>query len=55
MCSKANRSISITSPISSAIRIEGDTLLKPGKHTITYEFTYDGGGPGKGGTGTLSW
>ncbi len=34
-------------------RIEGD-VLQPGKHTITYEFTYDGGGPGKGGTGRLS-
>ncbi len=27
--------------------------LTPGKHTIRYEFVYDGGGPGKGGTGTL--
>ncbi len=27
--------------------------LKPGKATITFEFAYDGGGPGKGGTGTL--
>ena len=27
--------------------------LAPGKATIRYEFTYDGGGPGKGGKGTL--
>ncbi len=27
--------------------------LKPGKHTIRYEFDYDGGGAGKGGEGTL--
>jgi hypothetical protein len=29
-------------------------VLKPGKHTITFDFAYDGGGIGKGGTGTLS-
>jgi arylsulfatase len=27
--------------------------LKPGKSTIRFEFAYDGGGPGKGGAGTL--
>ena len=27
--------------------------LEPGKHTIRYEFKYDGGGVGKGGVGTL--
>jgi arylsulfatase len=27
--------------------------LKPGKHTILYKFAYDGGGLGKGGTGSL--
>ena len=27
--------------------------LTPGKHTIVFEFTYDGPGPGKGGTGVL--
>jgi hypothetical protein len=27
--------------------------LSPGKHTIRYEFRYDGGGVGKGGLGTL--
>ena len=28
--------------------------LKPGKHSVTYNFKYDGGGRGKGGTGTIS-
>jgi len=28
--------------------------LKPGKSTVRYDFAYDGGGPGKGGMGTLS-
>jgi len=28
--------------------------LPPGKATIRYEFTYDGGGAGKGGKGTIS-
>lgn len=27
--------------------------VAPGKATIRYEFTYDGGGPGKGGVGTI--
>jgi hypothetical protein len=27
--------------------------VPPGKATIRYEFTYDGGGPGKGGVGTI--
>jgi arylsulfatase len=27
--------------------------LTPGKHTIKFDFAYDGGGPGKGGMGTL--
>jgi arylsulfatase A-like enzyme len=27
--------------------------LPPGKSTIRFEFVYDGGGPGKGGTGTI--
>ena len=34
-------------------RVASDTALTPGKHTIRYEFKYDGGGPGKGGSGTL--
>ena len=28
--------------------------LKAGKHTIVFDFKYDGPGPGKGGTGALS-
>jgi hypothetical protein len=27
--------------------------LKPGKHTLVFDFKFDGGGFGKGGTGTL--
>jgi arylsulfatase len=28
--------------------------LKPGKHTIAFDFKYDGPGPGKGGTGVMT-
>jgi hypothetical protein len=28
--------------------------LKPGKHTLVYDFKYAGGGPGKGGNGTIT-
>jgi arylsulfatase A-like enzyme len=34
-------------------RWEGEEALMPGKHTIVFDFTYDGPGPGKGGTGIL--
>lgn len=34
-------------------RWEGADALTPGKHTITFDFKYDGPGPGKGGTGSL--
>jgi arylsulfatase len=34
--------------------IIADQALKPGKYTIVYDFKYDGGGPGKGGLGTIS-
>ena len=30
------------------------SALKPGKHTIVFDFKYDGPGPGKGGTGVLT-
>lgn len=33
--------------------VTSTTQLKPGKSTIRFEFAYDGGGMGKGGTGTL--
>lgn len=32
---------------------EGANALTPGKHTIVFDFKYDGPGPGKGGTGSL--
>jgi arylsulfatase len=35
-------------------RVTADQKLSPGKHTITFDFAYDGGGIGKGGTGTIS-
>ena len=28
--------------------------LTPGKHTVVFDFKYDGGGIGKGGSGTIS-
>jgi arylsulfatase len=34
-------------------RVAATEKLKPGKATIRFEFAYDGGGQGKGGTGTL--
>ena len=34
-------------------RIVSNDPLNPGKHTIRFDFKYDGGGLGKGGTGTL--
>jgi arylsulfatase len=34
-------------------RWEGKDALSPGKHTIVFDFTYDGPGFGKGGTGVL--
>jgi arylsulfatase len=34
-------------------RWEGKEVLTPGKHTVAFEFTYDGPGFGKGGTGVL--
>ena len=35
-------------------RWEGFSSLGAGKHTIVFDFKYDGPGPGKGGTGVLS-
>jgi arylsulfatase len=34
--------------------IMANQTLKPGKHTIVFNFQYEGGGPGKGGTGTIT-
>ena len=38
----------------SKTRIAGGEKLTPGKHTISFDFAYDGGGIGMGGRGTLS-
>src|SRR5262249_59668504 len=35
-------------------RFAGADKLAPGKHTIVFDFVYDGGGLGKGGKGTLT-
>ena len=35
-------------------RIVGGEKLAPGKHALAFDFTYDGGGIGKGGKGTLT-
>jgi hypothetical protein len=35
-------------------RFAGNDRLTPGKHTIAFDFAYDGGGIGKGGNGTLT-
>ena len=34
-------------------RVEGSAALSPGRHTVEFEFKYDGQGLGKGGTGTI--
>jgi arylsulfatase len=34
-------------------RWEGEQALSPGKHTLVFDFNYDGPGAGKGGTGVL--
>ena len=36
------------------MRIAGPDPVTPGKHTIAFDFAYDGGGIGKGGKGTLT-
>jgi arylsulfatase len=35
-------------------KIAAKDAMKPGKHTVVFDFKYDGGGIGKGGTGTIS-
>lgn len=35
------------------VRWEGKDALSPGKHTVVYDFKYDGGGLGKGGVGVI--
>ena len=34
--------------------VAANQKLTPGKHTVVFDFAYDGGGPGKGGLGTLN-
>ena len=34
--------------------VSSSQTLKPGKHTIIFDFAYDGGGLGKGGKGTIT-
>jgi arylsulfatase len=36
------------------IRWEGQEALKPGKHTVVFDFQYEGTGFGKGGTGVIT-
>jgi arylsulfatase A-like enzyme len=36
-----------------SFHVAGDKPLSPGKYQLRYEFAYDGGGMGKGGTGTI--
>jgi arylsulfatase len=35
------------------VKWQGEDALAPGKHALSFDFTYDGPGPGKGGTGVL--
>ncbi len=53
-CSRANRSSPTTSSALERFRWEGPQALTPGKHTIVFDFKYDGPGMAKGGTGVLS-
>jgi len=50
--------MSVWGPLPLAGGVGGDdwlgASLKPGRHTIVFDFKYDGPGPGKGGTGVLS-
>jgi hypothetical protein len=34
--------------------VAADSALSPGKHTVVFDFRYDGGGIGKGGTGVIT-
>ena len=51
--SRASRSLPIQLT-TERFRWEGPAALTPGKHTIVFDFKYDGPGFGKGGTGVLS-
>ena len=49
----ASRSTATTSSASSATTPRARRPIPPGNHQVRMEFTYDGGGVGKGGTATL--
>ena len=53
ICSRASRCFSINFVDLERFRWEGKDALAPGKHTIVFDFRYDGPGFGKGGTGIL--
>ena len=53
-CSRANQSSPTTSSRLERFRWEGPRRSTPGKHTIVFDFKYDGPGMAKGGTGVLS-
>jgi hypothetical protein len=38
----------------SSSHVVASQALKPGKYQLVYDFKYDGGGPGKGGIGTIT-
>ncbi|MCX7409832.1 MAG: hypothetical protein NTZ32_17285 [Planctomycetales bacterium] len=40
--------------VSSSYEVAGKDTLAPGKHTIKMDFTYDGGGIGRGGAAAVS-
>ena len=53
-CSASGTETKISNQAKHKYRVSADQKLPVGKHTITFDFNYDGGGIGKGGTGTLS-
>ena len=53
ICSKANPCFDYNMLILAQYRWEGPDALTPGKHTIVFDYTYDGPGIAKGGTGVL--
>ena len=53
-CSRANRSSPTTCSLWNASAGKAPQALTPGKHTIVFDFKYDGPGMAKGGTGVLS-
>ena len=53
-CLKASQSLCTILFNSERFRWEGPTALTPGKHTVVFDFKYEGPGFGKGGTGVQS-